>query len=110
VTSLSLAGLALACSAVCQLPADVLTALSALSMLNLAGTSFGLQLSDVSQLSLLETLDLSYMPNLQGPLPADWPAHLPNLRALRLSGLHAIVSAVCAGCLWAGASTPADAG
>lgn len=89
VTSLNLTSTPLACSASCLLPPNLLPGLSALKALSLAGTSLGRPLAalDVSMLWQLEALDLSNAPNLAGPLPAEWPQHLPSLRSLRVTGL-----------------------
>lgn len=92
VTGINLAGRVLACGASCQLHPQLLATLTALQHLKLAGTSFAVQLSSIgSSLALLQTLDLSYAPNVQEPLPPSWPEQLPWLVELRLSGLANLV-------------------
>jgi hypothetical protein len=73
---------------------SVQSGLMALHTLNLAGTSFALDMNalDMSGLFMLAVLDLRTMPHLNGPLNPSWAAWMPALQELHLSGLSNGVS------------------
>lgn len=83
----------------CQFPPGIFsgTGLTALHSLNLARTSFTLDMDtmDFSGMLLLRYLDLRYMPNLVGPLNPLWGEWMPRMQEFYMAGAVNVVCDVC---------------
>lgn len=86
----------------CQLAPNFFSTLTALIVFKIPGANIGADLAtlDMSSSWMLEDLDLSGSPGVTGQLSASWPAWMPYLKELRLSGATNLVSGVtiCSNC------------